>query len=210
VPFGLFLASAARSTLPSLDTLAAMTPTSGPTLTTARLILRRWRAADREPFARLNSDPTVMRHFVKPLTRDESDSLVDRIEAGFEENGFGLWAIERRDDGLFLGFTGLAVHAFVAPFTPCVEVGWRFDPSAWGNGYATEAGRESLRFGFDEAGLPEIFSWTSPLNEPSIAVMERLGMHRDPADDFDHPRIPEGNPLRRHVLYRLRREEFVP
>jgi RimJ/RimL family protein N-acetyltransferase len=186
-----------------------MTPTPGPTLTTERLILRRWRDADREPFARMNADPTVLRHFVQTLTREESDALVDQLEAGFEAHGFGTWAVERRDDGAFLGFDGLSIPSFDAPFNPCVEVGWRFDRFAWGNGYATEAAREALRYGFEEAGLDEIVSFTSPLNEPSIAVMKRLGMHRDPADDFDHPRIPEGHPLRPHVLYRLRREEFA-
>lgn len=185
-----------------------MTPL-GPTLTTERLTLRRWAAADREPFARLNADPEVMRHFVQPLSRDESDAFVERIEAGFEARGYGLWAVERQTDGAFLGFTGLAWHTFEAPFTPCAEVGWRFDRSAWGHGYATEAGRASLRFGFEEAGLAEIFSWTSPLNRPSVAVMERLGMARDPAEDFDHPRVPEGHPLRRHVLYRLSRERYL-
>ena len=186
-----------------------MAPSGGPTLTTARLILRRWRDADREPFARLNGNAEVMRHFVQPLTRDESDALIDRLETGFEEHGFGIWVVERRDDGAFLGCTGLTPPTFEAAFTPCVEVGWRFDRFAWGHGYATEAGRESVRFGFEEVGLPEILSWTSPLNTPSIAVMERLGMHRDPADDFDHPRVPEGHPLRRHVLYRLRRDEWI-
>ena len=163
---------------PGLVTVRGMGPSGGPTLTTERLILRRWRDADREPFARLNGDPAVMRHFVQPLTRDESDALVDRIEAGFEECGFGIWAVERRDDGAFLGFTGLTPPTFEAPFTPCVEVGWRFDRFAWGHGYATEAGRESLRFGFEEAGLPEIFSWTSPLN---TAVGRGHGAARDAA-----------------------------
>lgn len=182
---------------------------TGPILTTERLILRRWHDADRGPFARLNGDPDVMRHFVQPLTAAESDALIDRIEAGFEDHGYGLWAVERRADGAFLGFAGLAWHTFEARFTPCVEVGWRFDRSAWGQGYATEAGRASLRFGFEDAGLAEILSWTSPLNRPSVAVMERLGMTRDPALDFDHPRVPEGHRLRRHVVYRLTRERFV-
>jgi RimJ/RimL family protein N-acetyltransferase len=138
----------------------------GPALTTERLRLRRWRASDREPFARLNADPEVMRYFLRPLTREESDALVDRIEARFDERGYGLWAAERRSDGLFVGFVGLAYD--------------------------------------------EIVSLTAVIHERSRRVMERLGMHRDPADDFDYPAIPEGNPLRRHVLYRLRREEFRP
>jgi ribosomal-protein-alanine N-acetyltransferase len=177
------------------------------TLSTDRLILRRWRDSDREPFARLNADPEVMRHFLRPLTRAESDAFVDRIEARFDERGFGLWAVERREDAAFLGFTGLAYQDFEAHFTPCVEVGWRFDRFAWGHGYATEAAREALRLGFGPAGLAEIVSLTSRLNVPSMRVMERIGMHRDPADDFDYPNIPAGHPLRRHVVYRLRREE---
>jgi RimJ/RimL family protein N-acetyltransferase len=186
-----------------------MTSTPGPTLTTERLILRRWRDEDREPFARMNADPIVMRHFVRSLSRAGSDALLDQLDAGFERHAFGTWAVERREDGRFLGFVGLSVPMFDAPFNPCVEVGWRFDQFAWGNGYATEAARQALRYGFDEAGLAEIVSFTSALNERSIAVMERLGMHRDPADDFDDPRIAVGHPLRRHVLYRLRREEFA-
>jgi len=179
------------------------------TLFTERLILRRWLDSDREPFARLNADPEVMRHFLRPLTRTESDAFVDRIEARFDERGYGMWAVERREDGTFLGFTGLAYQDFEAHFTPCVEVGWRFDSFAWGHGYATEAAREALRFGFGPAGLAEIVSFASRLNLPSIRVMERIGMHRDPADDFDYPNIPAGHPLRQHVVYRLRREEFV-
>ncbi len=149
-----------------------------------------------------------MRHFRRPLDRAESDALIDRIEAQFEARGYGLWAVERRDDGAFLGFAGLAVQTFEAPFTPCVEVGWRFAREFWGNGYATEAARAALEFGFTEAGLDEIVSLTSVGHEKSRAVMERLGMHRDPADDFDYPGFPEGHPLRRHVLYRLSADEF--
>ena len=184
-------------------------PDPGPSLSTDRLTLRRWRESDREPFARLNADPEVMAHFQRPLTREESDALVDRIETRFEERGYGLWAVERREDGLFLGFTGLAYQTFEAPFTPCVEVGWRFDKFAWGHGYATEAAREALRFGFIDANLDEIVSFTAVGHRASIRVMERIGMHRDPAEDFDYPSVPVGHPLRRTVLYRLRREEFT-
>lgn len=146
-----------------------------------------------------------MEHFPAPLTRAQSDELVERIEAGFEEHGFGLWALEARERGEFIGFTGLAVPGFEAHFTPAVEVGWRLARSAWGNGYATEAGRAALSFGFERAGLEEIVSLTTAGNERSRAVMERLGMSRDPADDFDHPTIAPGHPQRPHVLYRIRR-----
>jgi RimJ/RimL family protein N-acetyltransferase len=183
--------------------------TGSAALSTERLILRRWRESDRAPFARLNADPDVMRHFLRPLSRDESDALVDRIEARFDERGYGLWAVERRNDGAFLGFTGLAYQTFEAHFTPCVEVGWRFDRFAWHQGYATEAAREALRVGFEEAKLDEIVSFTSLGNAASVRVMERIGMHRDLAGDFEYPNIPAGHPLRRHLLYRLKREEYV-
>jgi ribosomal-protein-alanine N-acetyltransferase len=171
---------------------------------TERLALRRWRDDDRAPFAALNADPEVMEHFVRPLTPEESDAMVDRIEAGFDEHGYGLWAVEVRATGEFIGFTGLAVQTFPAPFTPAVEVGWRLPRAAWGHGYASEAARAALEVGWD-AGLAEIVSMTTTTNLRSQAVMARLGMTRDPADDFDHPNVPEGHRLRRHVLYRISR-----
>lgn len=171
---------------------------------TARLVLRRWTDADREPFAAMNADAEVMRHFPAPLDRAESDAFVDRIETGFDRLGFGLWALERRDDGAFLGFTGLAVVRPDLPFAPAIEVGWRLASGAWGQGFATEAARAALRVGF-ESGHAEIVSFTAVVNAPSRRVMERLGMRRDPADDFDHPALPDGSPLRRHVLYRQAR-----
>jgi RimJ/RimL family protein N-acetyltransferase len=145
-----------------------------------------------------------MEHFPAPLSRAQSDELIEAIEAGFEVNGFGLWALELRESGEFIGFTGLAVPAFEAHFTPAVEVGWRLARSAWGNGYATEAARAALAFGFEEAGLDEIVSFTTAGNRRSLAVMERLGMSHDPADDFDHPGLPAGHPQRPHVLCRLK------
>lgn len=174
-----------------------------PELETARLRLRRWRDEDRAPFAALNADPAVMEHFPRPLTRRESDQLVERIEAGFAANGFGLWALELRATGRFVGFAGLGVPAFDAHFTPAVEVGWRLARTAWGSGYATEAGRAALAYGFEQAELEEVVAFTSVGNERSRAVMRRLGMSHDPAEDFDHPGLPAGHPLRRHVLYRV-------
>jgi RimJ/RimL family protein N-acetyltransferase len=173
-------------------------------LRTERLLLRRWREEDRRPFATLNADPAVMEFFPAPLDRDRSDELFERIELGFERHGFGLWALEVRRSGEFVGFTGLAVPPFEAHFMPAVEVGWRLARSAWGNGYATEAGRASLEHGFGELGLEEIVSMTAVGNRRSRAVMERLGMARDSADDFEFPTLPPGDPLRPHVLYRIR------
>jgi len=176
-----------------------------PELRTPRLILRRWRDTDREPFAALNADRIVMEHFPAPLRREESDDLVDRIESGFEARGWGLWAVEVPGTAPFIGFVGLNPATFDAPFTPTVEVGWRLARAYWGHGYATEGARAALAFGFDELTLDEIVSFTSHGNTPSRRVMERLGMHHDPADDFDNPTLPAGDPLRAHVLYRLDR-----
>jgi RimJ/RimL family protein N-acetyltransferase len=172
-------------------------------LRTARLLLRRWRETDHAPFAALNADPMVMEYFPDRLTRAESDDLIARIEAGFATRGYGLWALEVRATDEFVGFTGLAVPSFNAHFTPAVEVGWRLARSAWGKGYATEAGLASIAFGFRDAGLDEIVSFTSAANVRSRSVMERIGMTHDQADDFDHPELEETDPLRPHVLYRI-------
>jgi RimJ/RimL family protein N-acetyltransferase len=183
-------------------------PDSSPLLT-ERLLLRRWRPEDRVPFAAMNADPEVMEHFLAALTRAESDAFVDRIEAGFAEHGFGLWALEVAQpgelSGEFIGFTGLSVPSFQAHFMPAVEIGWRLARPAWGHGYASEAARRALSAAFDDHGLPEVVSFTSATNLRSQAVMRRIGMTHDPADDFDHPRLPPGHRIRRHVLYRAAR-----
>ena len=173
-------------------------------LRTGRLLLRRWRPDDRIPFAALNADPRVMEHFPAPLSREESDRLAAHIEAHFDRHGFGLWAVEILRVAPFAGFVGLSVPSFEAPFTPCVEIGWRVAAEHWGRGYATEGARAALRHGFEALGLDEIVSFTVPGNARSRRVMEKLGMGHDPADDFEHPALPVGHPLRRHVLYRVR------
>jgi len=172
-------------------------------LTTPRLILRHWRAADLEPFAALNSDPATMEFLGPSLSRSESDALARRAEDALARRGFGFWALEVRESGLFAGFVGLSVPGFEAHFTPCVEVGWRLAPAVWGRGYATEAARACLEFGFRVQGLREIVAFTVRANRRSRAVMERLGMRYDPAGDFEHPRLAPGDPLRAHVLYRI-------
>jgi RimJ/RimL family protein N-acetyltransferase len=177
-------------------------------LTTERLLLRRWRPEDRPACARMNADPAVTEHLVGPLTRAQSDAFVDRLEAGFAEHGVGMWAVEEVATGRFVGCAGLLHHTFESPLTPFFEIGYRFDRSAWGLGYATEAAREAVRYGFEDVGLAEIVSMTTPANLRSQAVMDRLGMTHDPADDFDHPRVPVGDPHRRHVLYRLTAEQW--
>jgi ribosomal-protein-alanine N-acetyltransferase len=177
-------------------------------LRTERLLLRRWRDGDREPFAALNADPEVMEHFPRPLTREESDAFIDRMEKHFTEHGFSMWAVEPLSTGSFAGFVGLLVPRFQAHFTPTVEVGWRLAREHWGRGYATEAARAALTFGFDELLLEEIVSFTVPGNVRSRRVMERIGMTHNPSDDFEHPGMPAGHRLRPHLLYRLSRDSF--
>jgi ribosomal-protein-alanine N-acetyltransferase len=162
---------------------------------TERLVLREWTEDDREPFAALNADPVVMEFFPATLTREESDAFVDRIQEHFREYGFGLWVVEV--EGQFKGFTGLQWTEGL-PFSPSLEIGWRLCRDAWGHGYATEAATAALAFGTSLAG--EVVSFTAVTNERSRRVMERLGMTRD--GEFDHPRVPDGSPLKRHVLYR--------
>lgn len=178
---------------------------SGPR--TERLILRRWRDGDRAPFAAMNADPIAMEFFPQTYDRRETDAMVDRIEEHLAAHGFGLWAVEARGVAPFIGFVGLSTPTFEAHFTPAVEVGWRLAREYWGRGYATEAAGASVAAGFERYELREIVSFTVPANFRSRRVMERLGMTHDPADDFDHPRLPPGHPLQRHVLYRLARPE---
>lgn len=179
-------------------------------LKTERLLLRSWREEDRHPFATLNADPRVMQHFPKLLTREESDAAVDRIEAHFRDHGFGWWAVEIPDVTPFAGFIGLNHPRFQASFTPCVEIGWRLAAEYWGEGYATEGAQAALNYGFETLGLKEILSFTVPANLRSRRVMEKLGMTNDPADDFEHPLLPAGDRLQRHVLYRLKAPRDTP
>ena len=172
-------------------------------LSSGRIALRRWRDEDRPLFAAMNADPRVMEFFPSTLDRRQSDAIIDRIEANFDKRGFSLWAVEVPGIASFIGFAGLAVPDFTAPFTPCVEIGWRLAAEHWGRGYATEAARLALDHGFRILAFPEIVAFTAVANRRSRAVMERLGMRYNPADDFDMPTLPENHRLRRHVLYRL-------
>jgi RimJ/RimL family protein N-acetyltransferase len=182
-----------------------MAPFLSDSLKTSRLLLRRWRASDRAPFAALNADPRVMEHFPALLSPEETDEQVARIEAHFDKRGFGLWAVEVPGIAPFAGFVGLSIPKFEAHFTPCVEIGWRLAAEHWGKGYATEGAQAALDFGFRTLCLTEIVSFTVPANQRSRRVMEKLQMRRDLNDDFDHPLLPVGHPLQRHVLYRIRR-----
>jgi ribosomal-protein-alanine N-acetyltransferase len=179
------------------------------TLSGRRVCLRRWRDEDRDAFAAMNSDARVMEFFPSSLSRAESDAMIDRIEKHFCEHGFGLWAIEVPGGAPFIGFAGLSWARFSAPFTPRVEAGWRLVFEHWGHGYATEAARLALGYGFGTLALSDVVSFTSATNHRSRAVMERLGMRRDPAEDFDYPGMPEGHPLQRHVLYRLGSDSYA-
>ncbi len=171
-----------------------------------RLILRPWEDSDRQPFAAMSADASVMEHLLPLAGPGASDEWIDRQVAHQREHGMCFWAVEAKQDGVFAGAIGLAHVRYTAHFTPAVEVGWRVPRTFWGLGYAPEAAAAAIRFGFDTLGLAEIVANTVPGNRKSRRVMAKLGMVRDPADDFDHPRIPEGHPLRRQVLYRLTRD----
>jgi RimJ/RimL family protein N-acetyltransferase len=177
---------------------------------TERLLLRQWREEDRGPFHRLNADARVMEFMPACMTRAESDLLFERINEHFRKHNFGLYAAELLDDESFIGYIGLAVPSFETHFTPCVEIGWRLSATHWGRGLATEGARAVVKHGFGELGLDEIVSFTVPENLRSRRVMERIGMTHDGSDDFDHPNLPEGHPLSRHVLYRLPSDRIRP
>ena len=170
---------------------------------TERLLLRQWRDDDFQPFAALNADPEVMEYFPALVSRAESDAAAEGNRRQIEEHGWGLWAVERLDTSEFIGFTGLWQVPPDYPFVPAVEVGWRLARDHWGLGFATEAARAAMEFGFATLSLDEIVSMTAIHNVRSRRVMEKLGLTHNPADDFDHPRIAPGSFLRRHVLYRL-------
>lgn len=174
---------------------------------TKRLRLRQWLPGDREPFAALNADPTVMAFFPCLLDRAASDAMADRCESLIAERGWGFWAVAMKPAGQFIGFVGLHIPAAELPFSPCVEIGWRLACSYWGKGLATEAAAETLRIGFKCLNLSEIVSFTAVHNSRSRALMQRIGMHEAPTL-FDHPAVPVGNPLRQHCLYRLSHEQW--
>jgi RimJ/RimL family protein N-acetyltransferase len=186
----------------ALEADTAMTPRFDE-VRTDRLLMRRWRYGDLAPFAALNGDPETMVYFPATLDRAASDAFVERIEARFEQQGYGLWALELTATGEFIGYTGLNPMPDGVPGAGGMEVGWRLARHAWHHGFATEAARAAVAVAFDGAGLAELWSMTAVLNEPSQAVMRRIGMTE--VATFDHPRVPEGSDLRSHVLYHLAR-----
>jgi RimJ/RimL family protein N-acetyltransferase len=177
-------------------------------LTTPRLLLRRWIPSDRAPFAALNADIRVMKFLPACLSATESGALADRIENHFRDHGFGPFAAELRATCTFIGFIGLSIPQFTAKFTPCVEIGWRLSADHWNQGLATEGAQAVVRYAFETLKLEEIVSFAVPANVASTRVMEKIGMTRDPAGDFDHPALEADHPLRRHLLYRLARAQW--
>ena len=174
----------------------------------ARLYLRQWKEEDKEVFFELNSDPKVMKYFLKPLSKDESDVFVEKTKSQIDRKGWGFFAVETKAASEFIGFIGLADTSFESAFTPCMEIGWRLHRNFWKKGYATEVAKSVLDFAFKNFGRKDIVSFTLKLNFSSIAVMRRIGMVEDPNGCFEHPKIPEGHPLKPHVLYRLSRDQF--
>lgn len=179
-------------------------------LITKRLILRPWKKEDLEPFAEMSQDPKVMEFFPSLLTKEESDRLAARFEEHIEKTGWGLFAAEEKESSTFIGFIGLSpITLFKEPFAQAVEIGWRLAHPFWNKGYATEGAKAALEYGFNTLNLKEIVAFTASINLRSQNVMKKIGMHHNPIDDFDHPKIPEGNILRHHVLYRLNKHEFL-
>lgn len=180
-------------------------------LKTERLLLRPWKESDLEPFAAMNADIRVMEYFPSVLTRLESDQLVGRAMQKIERNGWGLWAAALLETDEFIGFIGLNIITasdLQVPFSPAVEIGWRIAYQYWGKGYAPEGALAALECGFKTAELKEIVAFTAFHNQRSRSVMKKIGMSHNPSDDFDHPKVPEGHHLRRHVLYRIKRDEW--
>lgn len=175
---------------------------------TSRLVIRQWQFSDYEPFAQMNQDPEVMRYFPKHLTPAESHAMIEKCTAGLEEDKFGFWAAQSKENNEFLGFVALAKVQFDCKFTGSIEIGWRLKQAAWGKGLASEGARKLLEYGFLTLGLPEIVSLTAKINQRSWRVMERIGMTTNAADDFEHPKVAHGSPLKPHVLYRLTKDEW--
>ncbi|GMK38680.1 N-acetyltransferase [Paenibacillus sp. CCS19] len=173
---------------------------------TERLQLRDWEEADLEPFRRLNADERVMKHFPKTLSTEETNMLYATIVSEFEERGFGLYAVEVKENKAFIGFIGFHRATFEAEFTPCIEIGWRLKQEAWGKGYATEGAEACLQYGFNTLGLDDVYSFTAEVNIPSKNVMQKIGMSF--IKTFDHPKVERSSPLNKHVLFHISRSSY--
>jgi ribosomal-protein-alanine N-acetyltransferase len=172
-------------------------------LETDRMLLRDWSGDDLEPFAAMNADEKVMEFYPATINREDSDALAMRLQQDMDVIGFGLYAVEVKSTGDFIGYVGISQVRFPADFAPALEIGWRLATDSWGHGYATEAARACMAHAFSQFEFPALVSFTTRGNTRSIAVMERIGMSRNPADNFEHPNLPAGHPLRPHVLYRI-------
>ena len=172
-----------------------------------RLGFRRWKERDRIPFAAMTADPEVMRYFPKPLAKREADRLIDRFETHMVDKGYTMWAVERKEDGAFIGFIGLLEITMAIEGQGAAEIGWRLDKSFWKQGYAVEVALACLGYAFGSLGMTEVYSFTSAVNKPSETVMKRIGMTK--IDDFEHPKLAGGSPLKRHVLYKIDRSEYA-
>jgi RimJ/RimL family protein N-acetyltransferase len=175
---------------------------NNPVISTPRLLLREWVPSDTAPFIAMNSDAEVMQYFPSVLTANETCSMIERIMEGFTKNKFGLYALEEKATGHFIGFTGFAIPSFESSFTPCIEIGWRLQKASWGRGFATEAATACLEYGFKKLQFPEVHSFTATVNRPSENLMKKLGMKKTSL--FNHPRIESGNWLCQHVLYNIK------
>ena len=175
---------------------------------TERLILRTWKKEDEDEYYRINQDPKVLEFLRGPLTMQQVKDFINFVNQQFEKIGYTLWAAEEKSSGKLMGFIGLDPLKWEAPFGPCVEIGWRLGSEFWGKGYATEGAKAALDYGFNKCGLNEIVSFTVPANIRSLRIMEKIGMHRDLKGDFAHPKLPADHPLSRHVLYRLKKEQY--
>ncbi|MCT4661385.1 MAG: GNAT family N-acetyltransferase [Tissierellales bacterium] len=171
-----------------------------------RLGFRIWRETDRKIFAAINADKETMKYFPSTMTKDASNDLVDRFKAHMAAKGFGPWAVEIKETGEFIGYIGFSTAVFIAEFTPCVEIGWRLDKSQWHNGYATEGAQACLKYGFENLGFDEVYSFTAELNEPSENVMKRLGMSY--VCNFDHPKVEDGSKIKNHKLYKITKQTW--
>ena len=178
---------------------------AAPNLETKRLLLRHWKVEDLPLFAAMNADPYVMEYFPKMLSPEESNRLAQKIQQELEEKQYGLWAVEVKNETPFIGFVGLHFQDFEAPFTPCIEIGWRLAHQYWRKGYAYEAASKVVSYAFESLKLEELVAFTLPSNTSSRRLMEKLGMTYDPKDDFENSKLPEGHPMRPHVLYRLKK-----
>jgi len=177
-------------------------------LKTKRLLLRQWKSEDFKPFARISADPDVMKFYPNTLNESESNAMVEKIQNLIAEKGWGFWAIENLADNNFMGFVGLHIPHYELPVSPCIEIGWRLAKQYWGKGFATEAGMASLDFAFEQLNVDEVYSFASTTNKKSQAVMTRLNMI-DTKSNFNHPMIPDGNPLKEHVLYVIDKHKWA-